>query len=695
MRKLRVTAAVICLFPVVAGTLRAQQPLNKETARVVLQVDVPAAVPGTLAVSTDGRRAAYVAQRGRKLVVIVDGKEGKPYERIGLPGPVFSPDGRQVAYSAKVGKKWVVVVDEVEGNPYESIGILKFSPDSRQLAYIAELNKQKLVVVNGTNGKLYDAVAGLVFSPDGRRVAYSAQVANPWLVVVDGVEGRPCNGIVEPGILFSSDSQHVAYVERTREMRVVVDGVEGKPYDAIAKEGAFFSPDGRRIAYAAKRGEKWLVVVDGGEGKAYDLIGQDGPVFSPDSRRIGYVAGVGAKRVVVVDGAESKQYDGAASPVFSPDSRRVAHIAGVGKKSLVVVDGAEGKLYDGIGGNGLTFSPDNQRVAYVAGIGDKWAVVLDGMEDKPYAGISGSGLFFSPDSRHLAYVADLGVKKALVVDGAEGKHYDSFLIPKIGFDSPDSYHYVVSKQHDANLDVLLVEGAIPACLDASCSGTPGGMPAQSGDVVTAASSTTSTPIQQATSPAAVAAAPVPATAATAQARTAKVILIAPQIRLEDMVTGRVLNPAQFKSATQHSSYESRLVGAAKSKIKGSALEAEVMGEAIAEAGSNLQSLSSRLTHGNITDEAKQEFAHLAALNEQQLIFVQFIRIKVGPSGYWDPNTGAIGSAANSTLVQAALISCRSGQVVWKGEQFVRKALGPDSEELGKMLTLLYDSLDIP
>jgi hypothetical protein len=680
--------ATLTLLGAGAVTMPAQQPPNKETTKLILQVDMPSAIGRTLAISRDGSRAAYVVQRGKKVAVLVNGTEGKPYDAIGAPGPVFSPDGRQMAYAAKVGKKWVAVVDGAEGAPFEGVGVPIFSPDSRRFAYTAELNKKRLVVVNGTNGKPYDGIAGIVFSPDGSHLAYSAQSGGKWMVVADGVEGKPYDGIVEPGILFSDDGRRMAYIADAGKKRLVVDGVEGKACDGIGKEGQFFSPDGQHIAYGAKAGEKWMVVVDGAEGKPYDLIGQDGPVFSPDSRRLAYVGETAKKRVVVVDGVESKSYDGASNPVFSPDSRRLAYIAGLGGKMLVVVDGVEGKLYDSVGNKGLTFSPDSRRVAYVAGIGDRWAVVLDGIEDKPYAGIGGPGLLFSPDSRHLAYIADLGVMKAFVVDGGEGKHYDSFLSSKIGFDSPDSYHYVVGKQHDANMDVLLVEGNIPACVDAACSTTESAMSAQTGE-----ESPQSSPA------AAIAPAPQPQTGSTRPAplRTAKVILIAPQVRLEDMVTGRVLNPAQFRSATQHSTYESRLLDAARSKItpKASVLEAEAMGEPVAESGSNLQALSSRLAHGYVTDEAKQEFARLAALNEQQLILVQFIRVKVGPRGYWDPNTGAIGSAARSTLVQAALISCRSGQVIWKGEQFVRKALDPDSDELGKTVSLLYETLDIP
>jgi hypothetical protein len=85
-----------------------------------------------------------------------------------------------------------------------------------------------------------------------------------------------------------------------------VDGVEGKEYDGVG--GVVFSPDSQRVAYMARRGDKVLVVMDGVEGKEYDAIGVY-PVFSPDSKRVAYEAKRGGKQLVAVDGVEGKEYD--------------------------------------------------------------------------------------------------------------------------------------------------------------------------------------------------------------------------------------------------------------------------------------------------------------------------------------------------------------------------------------------------
>jgi hypothetical protein len=49
----------------------------------------------------------------------------------------------------------------------------------------------------------------------------------------------------------------------------------------------------------------------------------------------------------------------------------------------------------------------------------------------------------------------------------------------------------------------------------------------------------------------------------------------------------------------------------------------------------------------------------------------------------------------STLMQAAVVSCKTGKVIWKGEQLIRnKALRPANAGFHKALALLYQDFDI-
>jgi hypothetical protein len=278
-----------------------------------------------------------------------------------------SPDSKRVAYVAKRGEKNLVVVDGVEGKEYDGIsgGALVFSPNSKRVAYRAKRGDKSFFVVDGVEGKEYDDVAdfSLVFSPDSKRVAYVAKRGEKNLAVVDGVEGQEYDGIRVWGVVIGFDGKILGYSSLQLGveggMPMVLAGVEGKDYGGAA--GPFFSPDSQRVAYLARRHGKWFVVVDGVEGKKYDGIGWF-LHFSPDSKRVAYFAKRGEEYLVVVDGVEGKEYDDVAWrpwPWFSPDSKRVAYVAERGKKWFVVVDGVEvmEKVYDEfhIEGSSLVF----------------------------------------------------------------------------------------------------------------------------------------------------------------------------------------------------------------------------------------------------------------------------------------------------------------------------------------------------
>jgi hypothetical protein len=94
---------------------------------------------------------------GDKILVVVDGKEGKEYDGIGVGTLTFSPDSKHIAYVAKRGDKVFVVVDGKEGKEYDGIleGTLTFSPNSKHVAYVAGRGKKWFVVVDGVEGKEY------------------------------------------------------------------------------------------------------------------------------------------------------------------------------------------------------------------------------------------------------------------------------------------------------------------------------------------------------------------------------------------------------------------------------------------------------------------------------------------------------------------------------------------------------------
>lgn len=412
-----------------------------------------------------------------------------------LTGFVFSPDGTRVAYRARKGKKWVVVLDGKEGKEYESISRPMFCPKSKRLAYFAFDGRSRSAVVDGREGKKFPPVRwdGPFFSPDGRRLAYEASLTwdHRQVVVVDGEVGKAYDYV--HAICFSPDGKHVAYAgHRNRsndksKLMAVIDGKEGKEYERISDP--VFSLDGKRVVHAANKGnKKWVAVVDGKEGREYDSAYPI--VFSPDGRTVAYRAQKAKKHVIVVNGRETRPYDRIlAGPIFSPDGRHLAYGVVKDRKRfdpnkpkdaswyfrsgtyVAVVDGQESdpvafnhwmdhdmyfrfspggtrlmfwalslqtgrwtaavddnktKMYRGISSN-VVFSPRGERVAFVVslfskGHGGGMATVIDGKEGKHYDYVGEP--VFSPDGKHVAYKARHGKKWFVVVDGQEGRAYD-------------------------------------------------------------------------------------------------------------------------------------------------------------------------------------------------------------------------------------------------------------------------------
>ena len=193
-------------------------------------------------------------------------------------------------------------------------------------------------------------------------------------------------------------------------------------------------------------------------------------------------------------------------------------------------------------------------------------------------------------------------------------------------------------------------------------------------------------------------------AATSPAQL-KIILLRPTIRFEDVPAGvrsdwGMKAPSLNRSKNAPGSdegYEHLLLTAAKSGVGSRApiLSPDALDASALDVCSKLEPLSSRLARGNVNDEALKSLTNLALLDENYAVLVQFLRLETGPGRTWDPNTGAITSSADSTLVQAALVSGKTGKVIWKGERLIRnKALKPTDAGLSKALTDLYRNFEV-
>lgn len=89
--------------------------------------------------------------------MIVDGKEEKQYDEVG-EYLIFSPNSQRMAYNARLGKNTFVVVDGKEGKPYNGTGTPAFSLDSKHVIYGVKAGNQTMIIVDDKEGRSYDGV---------------------------------------------------------------------------------------------------------------------------------------------------------------------------------------------------------------------------------------------------------------------------------------------------------------------------------------------------------------------------------------------------------------------------------------------------------------------------------------------------------------------------------------------------------
>jgi hypothetical protein len=164
------------------------------------------------------------------------------------------------------------------------------------------------------------------------------------------------------------------------------------------------------------------------------------------------------------------------------------------------------------------------------------------------------------------------------------------------------------------------------------------------------------------------------TAAYPEASTlGKVLVLAPQLtveRMEDGTPTQLPNKAEFvrtdlarlalESLTSHG------IAAASADAAGGAMAMGQAAEVETAAASHL-----------LMKEPKPEHltAALRRLGENtgsSAVLIQHVRVRLGPGGSWDPNTGMITSAMNTTRMTAAILATTNGQVLWRNQVHLRE-----------------------
>lgn len=130
--------------------------------------------------SRDGVVAAFVDNgTGISLHRASSAGDDAAYEEIG--DRAISRKGDLFAYAARRGTSWFVVVNGKEGAPFDKVVSPAFSPDNRFLVYRARKDGKRFMVVSDRTGKVlkqhqsYEMVFPPVFTSDGKSVAYGVK----------------------------------------------------------------------------------------------------------------------------------------------------------------------------------------------------------------------------------------------------------------------------------------------------------------------------------------------------------------------------------------------------------------------------------------------------------------------------------------------------------------------------------------
>lgn len=419
---------------------------------------------GSYILSPKGVRAAYVATKGTRLAVVVDGVEGPvideliggspmlPYSPNKAPGVLkaqhtwkgiagtptavlFSVDGKHYAYMARQGTDYIVIHDgkEIGRGPRLSLGTnynpVAMSPLGKYVTWgdmkIEGGRGRWRLFVNGKAGP----EAGhqdfpIVFSPDESRYAYTAATLDDYqkrILIVDGkVASYPGHSPQ-----FTADSKLLITLAPGNAVLV-----EGKPFggSGIQVEKIRTAPVGSRYAVIMRK----KTVNNQGVGTLYldgkEVPGTDGAMdisFSPDGKHWAlHCANVEARSAfMIIDGKKGGEYQSITNKVYwTPDSSKALYTITSGGRNFVVVNTEEFPVQSlHVAGPSMAASGD--RYGFVSGDGANrnFSVIVDGKQVVPPDIWPDAGSFtFSDDGSRYAYVArPVGRNEiiGLVIDG--------------------------------------------------------------------------------------------------------------------------------------------------------------------------------------------------------------------------------------------------------------------------------------
>jgi hypothetical protein len=455
---------------------------------------MPTMTDGQLHISSAGQHVGLVQSKGSRVVVVVDGVEGEPWDEIPVLRPgsstrvLFSERGGHYAYRARRGGENFIVVDGKPRATSAEFSSVVFSPDGQRFAYAyVQANRtSSTFVVDGASKEIPGILwskdpkqASIIFSPDGKRYAYTTITGTAMSVTLDGQRGASFDGIMFPQ--FSADSRRFLYLgtggatakDAVNGGTLVVDGKpEALPAEWAASSHPTFSPDGHRYAFISARrvgngSIDYRLVIDGTPSSSYFKVSEF--CFSPDSKHIGAVAliGASARAIITLDGRQvGPEYANASNVQFTGDSAHIIAIASSPSGAFFAIDGAEAGPYITSSVLDIAVSDVGGHYAYQArtsGESGVYQIIVDGQK---VAAAQERAIFaFSQNGLRSAFSVEARSGRCVYVDKKAlpyvlGRPAPAAASPFVF--SPDAVHLAFVGHREASGNGLVFDGKIGA-----------------------------------------------------------------------------------------------------------------------------------------------------------------------------------------------------------------------------------------
>ncbi|MBK7940049.1 MAG: hypothetical protein IPJ82_24545 [Lewinellaceae bacterium] len=172
-------------------------------------------------------------------------------------------------------------------------------------------------------------------------------------------------------------------------------------------------------------------------------------------------------------------------------------------------------------------------------------------------------------------------------------------------------------------------------------------------------------------------------------RDSSVLLLPVFLQYEDIYTDNPLDPAKHKGRESGKIFDSLAIqNLTQAGIRAFMADpADSLQGSLIAAGKNLLR--------PVTPAAlRTSIAEVARNARCRYVLACSFRVKVGPGGYWDPNSGAIGSNASYARFHVSLLDpyTTDGKPCWTQDVELRKLPQPDSKRFSEAVQLLFQLL---